>query len=175
MVSRCTLQYSSPLLVQSAGFYLGGGAILVHWKGQLLSEMHCFGKTNFLQQTVVLTTGKSHRWQGLKIVEVSKMEILVFNSLYLENHISDISPVYPNSSLEMNPEWLVWLGTLLVLSHRLTSQPDLRPALSLCPCLVVAGLSDHGYLQLVFSFAPSIFSVVLYANTSHTCWEACLF
>lgn len=77
MLSRCTLQYTSPLLVQSAGFYLGGGAILVDWKGQLLSEMHCFGRTNFLQQTVVLTMGKSHRWQSLKNVEVDNGELSV--------------------------------------------------------------------------------------------------
>lgn len=77
MLSRCTLQYPSPLLVQSAGFYLGGGAILVDWKGQLLPEMHYFGRTNFLQQTVVLTMGKSHRWQSLKKVEVDNGDLSV--------------------------------------------------------------------------------------------------
>lgn len=159
---------TSPLLVQSAGFYLGGGAILVDWKGQLLSEIHCFGRTNFLQQTVVLTMGKSHRWQGLKNVEVDNgdlsVEFTALRKLYFW-HFTCIT----NSSLEMHPEWLGWLGTLLVLTHRLISHPDLRLALSLWLCLVIAGLSHHGCLQLAFSFAPPMFSVVLYANTSHTC------
>lgn len=77
MLSRFTLQYTSPLLVQSAGFYLGGRAILAGWKGQLLSEVHCFGRTNFLRQTVVLTMGKSHRGQGLKNVEVDNGDLSV--------------------------------------------------------------------------------------------------